>query len=441
MGACTAALAAIDGGARLWDSTGIWRSSMVRRFYRWKPLLAATGWIAALLVAVLLAPVVVLLVGVVMFVTGFALTLLGMVGAGANLTRVYGTTLQAAFASDQLPTIVPRLAMIVLAVLVLVACAGVFVQQWRAPVRRRWEGGWWWRLIGAPLNAAAVRDTFAATIWELIRGAAPARPPAAAAIGRRYAEVLTDNLGQPGFRELLLIASDLDARRDVVAGLLREPYRGEFLAAHQDRDRRGDLLDLTAAGRDHTLDLIYAAVTPPIACDPALVAFARDGFWRGETHRLADRPAAIHRLIAEAAAAGATQAIVVSAVAATTAPHELQAPRLDIRSRVGAFVAAAEATALRDAIAAARPQVDRIFMICPAHNPIGPFDFAGAYDGSSDRRQDLRELMERGYEDAYRQFIEPIVGASGDHLARAIIDGLPPAGLHDGADADSRSAV
>jgi hypothetical protein len=27
--------------------------------------------------------------------------------------------------------------------------------------------------------------------------------------------------------------------------------------------------------------------------------------------------------------------------------------------------------------------------------------------------------MERAYEDAYRQFIEPLVGASGDQLARA----------------------
>ena len=58
-------------------------------------------------------------------------------------------------------------------------------------------------------------------------------------------------------------------------------------------------------------------------------------------------------------------------------------------------------------------------MIRPAHNPIGPFDVAGAYDEASDRRQDLSELMERGYDDAYRQFIEPVVGASGEQLARA----------------------
>ena len=62
-----------------------------------------------------------------------------------------------------------------------------------------------------------------------------------------------------------------------------------------------------------------------------------------------------------------------------------------------------------------------MYLICPAHNPIGAFDFVGAYDEASDRRQDLVELMERAYEDAYRQFIEPVVGASGEHLARVSV--------------------
>jgi hypothetical protein len=67
----------------------------------------------------------------------------------------------------------------------------------------------------------------------------------------------------------------------------------------------------------------------------------------------------------------------------------------------------------------ARLRFDSVYLICPAHNPVGAFDFGGAYDEASDRRQDLAELMERAYEDAYRQFIEPVVGASGEHLARA----------------------
>ena len=41
----------------------------------------------------------------------------------------------------------------------------------------------------------------------------------------------------------------------------------------------------------------------------------------------------------------------------------------------------------------------------------------GATDERSDRGVTLRELVARGYEDAHRQFIEPIVGASGDALS------------------------
>jgi hypothetical protein len=133
---------------------------------------------------------------------------------------------------------------------------------------------------------------------------------------------------------------------------------------------------------------------------------------------MCDRAASVNRLLEEVAAAGATQAVVVSAVAPVPAPHMLRVPRMDLRSRLGEFQISAEAAALRDALEMARLRFDSVYRICPAHNPVGPFDFAGAYDEASDRRQDLQELMERAYEDAYRQFIEPVVGASGEHLAR-----------------------
>jgi hypothetical protein len=55
-------------------------------------------------------------------------------------------------------------------------------------------------------------------------------------------------------------------------------------------------------------------------------------------------------------------------------------------------------------------------VVRPAHNPIGPLDLTGTYDERSDRRQGLGELLNRGYEDAYRQFIDPVVAASGDAL-------------------------
>jgi hypothetical protein len=64
-----------------------------------------------------------------------------------------------------------------------------------------------------------------------------------------------------------------------------------------------------------------------------------------------------------------------------------------------------------------------VHVIYPRHNAVGPFDVEGAYDRSSDRRQEIGELMDRATEDAYRQFIEPVVGASGEHLARPAHEG------------------
>ena len=59
-------------------------------------------------------------------------------------------------------------------------------------------------------------------------------------------------------------------------------------------------------------------------------------------------------------------------------------------------------------------------MIRPSHNSIGPFDFDGGFDDRSDRQQALDELLGRGYEDAYHQFIEPVVGASGERVGQVL---------------------
>jgi len=417
IGAASAALAAIDGGSRLWDDTAIWPSNAILTLYGWKPLLRAAGWTAALLALVLLIPLFVLLIGMLVFLMGFLLTLLG-IGAGQTLTSAYSSSLDAMFAGQNLPTIVPRLAMVILAMLIGLCATGVFVAEWRAPLQRRAEGGWWWRLLAAPLDVSGARELFASSIWQLIRGAASPATPSNAVLGRRYAEVLAENLGQPGFRELIVVATDLDARRDVIAALLRAEFAQDFVAVRPGRDRRSEVLDLSGAGRDHAFDVIQAALTPPLACDPALVRFSNDSYWRGETHRLCDRPGLVNRLLEEVAAAGVTQVIVVSGASTAEGPHRLSPPRLDVRSRLGDATVAAEATALRDALEMARLRFDGVYRIGPSHNPIGPFDFAGAYDPASDRRDTPLELGQLGYEDAYRQFIEPIVGASGEQLAQ-----------------------
>ena len=74
---------------------------------------------------------------------------------------------------------------------------------------------------------------------------------------------------------------------------------------------------------------------------------------------------------------------------------------------------------LRDEIARYPVDGPTLFVIRPAHNPTGPFDFDGGFDDRSDRPAQLAELSSRGYEDACHQFIEPVVGASGEHVGRA----------------------
>ena len=91
---------------------------------------------------------------------------------------------------------------------------------------------------------------------------------------------------------------------------------------------------------------------------------------------------------------------------------------LEPRQRMADFLSAAESAALRDALDMARFRFDSVYLIAPTHNPVGAFDFRGAYDEASDRHQGLDEVMKRAYEDAYHQFIEPVVGASGERLAQ-----------------------
>jgi hypothetical protein len=419
IGTATAALAAIDGAARLWDANGIWSSPTTRRLYGWKPLLRLAVGFSMALGMLLVVPLLVLALGLIVYPIGFLITLVGL-SAGAALTSAFSAWLQSVFAPEHLPTVLPRFVMLVLILLTLAGAGGLIAGRWRTPMRRRSIGGWWWDVLGTPLDALTARHALLDAIWQLIRGAAGTARPEARIVGRRYADVLTESLGQPGFRELITIATDLDARRDVIVAFLREPFRSSFLTSREGRDRRAEVLDLAGFGREHGLEVVAASLTPPVGFDPALVTFGPDSYWRGETHRLCDRPEAIGRLIEELDVAGVQQLILVSGVAVAGGPHRLSSPRLDTRHRLGDYLVAAESIALEQAVTLARSRFEAVYVVAPSHNPLGPFDFAGVYDEASDRRQEVGELMDLGYSDAHRQFIEPVVGASGEQLARNI---------------------
>ena len=419
IGAVGALFSAVDGGQRLWDADGLWKHASIRRAYGWRPPLRIGGW--ALLAAVLLLaiPLALFAVGIIAALAAVMLWLVGLTTASTSLTSSYARGLDALFAPTALPTVVPRLVVLCLLVAVIGFGVALAAGSLRTPARRATRGGRLWRLLGSPLTSSLVVDRACAELWNLIRGAARIAAPPRPELGRKYGDLLADNLGQPGFRELLLVVHDMDARRDIVFALLAEPHRARFFARQADvGGRQAEAIDLGGVGREHVLDALTASVALPIATDPHLLKYSTEGPWRGETHRVSDRPGALARLIEEAAAAGAEQVIIVSSAASPARPHELSAGRGDLRGRAAEQAAAFDTAAVRDAAAQAAGSFTGVYVIQPGHNPLGPLDFAGVYDERSDRRYALAELVDRGYEDAYRQFIEPVVGASGESIVK-----------------------
>ncbi|MGE5199364.1 MAG: hypothetical protein ACM3H9_06965 [Rhodospirillaceae bacterium] len=413
-GAIGAVFTAIEGGPALWGQDGCWRQKAVAGFYGWRPALRALGWASAAALALVLVPLAFLAGGLVAYPASLILSLAGL-DAGRSLADNYAEVVHGAFAPGGLASWVPR-ASLLLAALVL-AAVGIAASRARMAGRKRERGRFWWRVFGAPIDSAAVVSYWQTALWRLITGGARAPRPGAADLSRRYAELLTENLGQPGFRELLLLVHDLDTRRDLVVAALTEPYRRSFFGrraagAVAVPERAGETLDLTGSARGHVTDALAAALCLPVVTEPWPVTFSAESYWRGETHRWCDRPGGVARLLEEVQAAGAEQVIVVSSSTADRDPHTLTDLRLDGRGRIGTWLASEGAASVRDAARAAAPGFRCLLTVCPAYNPLGPLDMIGTYDERSDRVQLLAEALDQGYADAYRQFIEPVVGAA-----------------------------
>ena len=411
-GAANALGAAIDGGARLWDSSGPWSSGALSRAYRWRSALRVFWFGLAVTAVVLLSPLIVMLAAALFYAAGMLAALLNFTNASQWLVGVYQRTVEILFDPPILPTIIPRAVVLTLLIVVGVLVFSAVRALMQEKSRRRVAGGFWWRLVGAPLAADEPGRILASTLWTLVRGASAQPAPEFGDIGRRYVEVLTDNLGQPGFREVLIGVHDLDGRRDLVGAVLAPAGRGRFEPRRRGGGpREAETVDFTGPQRDLVVDFVMGAVRLPVATAPWPVAFAADSYWRGERHHICDRPELGLRLLDEAANVGAEQIVLVSPAPAPAAPHGLRSRPANLRSRIGDSVRSVETAAFDDLCQAALGRFSGVFVVRPLHNPIGPFDFDGVYDEASDRRATLSELMKQGYDDAYRCFIEPVVAA------------------------------
>ncbi len=424
-GVINALAAAIDGDARLWDSAGPWFSPRLRHAYRWRAGLriGALGLAAAGLLIV--SPVAVLGFAALVYAFSFVAGLIGLANASRWLIDLYQPSLGLLFDPPIVPTVLPRAVVLAVMVVLGVLAAAAVRATRQDRTRRRWRGRFWWQLIGSPLDAGEPDATLVRALWTLVRGASTEPQPGADEIGRRYVEVLADNFGQPGFRELLVAVHDVDARRDLIGTVLPSDLRvlfGSRRAGENAPDadvrrqrpggpREAEVLDFAGPARTLVLDFLRGALRLPGVVAAHVCEFPAESYWRGESHRLCDRPELPARLIDEISLAGIEQVLLVGAAPPPAQPHGLRTMPLDLRARLGELLRSIEASALHDAWSAARTRFSGVFVIRPDHNPVGPFDFAGAYDEGSDRHRTIPELLKQGYADTYRQFIEPIVAA------------------------------
>jgi hypothetical protein len=408
IGVVGALFAAIDAGAKTWEEEGVWRRKRNPRLYQWRHTLRWAGVLVLAAVAVLAVPLLVLATGLVAYPLSFLVQMVN-VDAGFRLAAAYADMVRYAFSPAVLPTAIPRLVTLCLALAFIVLAVAALRQRPDIALGKgnRDRGRWWARIIGAPWSVEPGLRHFRASLWHLFRGPATAKEPSPADLSRRYAELLFENLGQPGFRELIIAMLDLETRGDVVFAAIGETRRQAYF--HRSR---GDLIDLSGVGRSQVCDALAAALCVPVLTEPHLIAFSPESYWKGESHRTCDRIGAVARLMEELGAAGVEQVIMVCPDADRSGPHQLTRPTGSLRTRVAEHLSGAEASVVRDVVALNKKRFKGLFVIQPLHNPIGPLDFEGTYDERSDRTQSLNELMDRGYEDAYRQFVEPIVGGS-----------------------------
>lgn len=414
IGAVGASFAAVDGASHLWQRSGLWSVGQLQ-LYRWRGALRVAAAILSLAFLTLLLPLGVVVIAALVYPVTYFLRVVGLRG-DVSLTAGFGWLVERVFAPEALPVWLPRAVVLALSLLLVTLACSAVLEWMRTRPRRRARGAMWWVLLGAPLDASRARRWFSDGLWKLMRGAAAIAQPSPEDLGRRYTRLLSENLGQPGFRELLISAHDLDGRRDMVFAILSEPYRRRFFRRRGGSERHLEALDLGGRAGRHGFDAVAAALSIPVATEPWLVHFATVSGWRGETHRVCDRPDAVGRLLDEVAEAGAEQVILVSALPGPSGPHELATSRRDGRGLIGESLCSIESAGLRDAVIGRVGLFQAIFEIRPVHNPIGPFDFSGCYDERSDRTWTLSELLECGYNDGHHQFVGPVVAASGERI-------------------------
>jgi predicted acylesterase/phospholipase RssA len=429
VGTVAAAYGAVAGGARLYGDDGFWPGLGWESVFRLRTGVRLAVLLLACSFGAFLLPVV-------------AAMLLGVFFLPVALIDVVlpGVTSRAMGMLAALPVLVRGPYLAALSVPIFILCVVALLAGIRILLRERRRAG---ELFESVLDSGEGRGRLAGGLWEISRGSTVSKSaPSAAELGRRYVALLGENLGQPGFRELILLDADLDAAGPLPFVVLADGPRAAFAAARA-RGPRSRLegipgaVDLRGPGYDTLLfDAVAAGLLPPGVAAPIRVAFPKGGIFAGESHRLADGTLAGRIGISEAVAAGAEQIIVATAVPEAAAPlPRRRGPRaladgvlstLERQAVEGDLRAAERITRMVETLghrtedggrawqdpATGRQYRDvSLYVVRPERRVLAPLDLDGSEDASTEVRETVEDLMEQGYRDAYRLFVEPVVGA------------------------------
>jgi hypothetical protein len=428
-GTVAAAFAAVAGGGKLYGTGGFWDGAGWASFYRFPPALRVALLLLATAFGVFLFPVgLAVLAGLL-----FPLVLIVDVVAPGLPSRL----IEGLWAA---PSVLraPYLAALAVPVFALSVLVVVYLLLgWLRNGRRLAEE------FETPLDARPARKRLSDALWEVARGSAiSADPPSESELGKRFVALLAENLGQPGFRELILRAADLETGNVLPFVLLHDGARAAFAStrAHGPRSRLEGIpgaVDLREPGHDSLLfDAVVTGLLPPLVAPVRRVSFPKGGIFAGETHRLTDATLAAGCGISEAIAAGADQVIVASG-----SPNSVSPPprRRGPRAAADVVLATLERQALEGDVRGAErtsrmvetlghrmedggrawqdPATGRVYrdvpvyVIRPDRRAFGPLELDGAQDPATEVLETPEDLLEQGYRDAYRMFVEPVVGA------------------------------
>lgn len=430
VGALAAAFASVAGGAKLYGPDGFWSDLSWSSLYRVRTALRVAFVLLGAALVVFALPLLLAVLAGLLFPLALIVDLVAP-GAPARLLAGVGGA----------PLLLRAPFLAALAAPVFALSVTAFVAAVRVFLSDRRRAG---ELFEAALDPSQGLARLRRSLWEVARGTAlSGSVPSPVELSRKHVALLLENLGQPGFRELIVRTCDMETGRALPFGLLQEAGRLSFAAARSKDRSQPDgappqAIDLR--GTEHAallFDAVATGLLPPIILPPVRVAFPRGGPFPGETHRLTDASLCGGSGLREALDAGAEQVILVSG-----SPEQsgLRQRRRGPRALADAAIAALERQAIEaDLEAALRvnrmvqtlghqkddgarawqdPETGRehrefaLYVVRPPARALGPLELDGALDPATEVQQTLEDLVEQGYRDAYRLFVEPVIGGT-----------------------------